>query len=104
MPIDGNEKDWMEYIGAIKSASRLSWTSGRNQTERLQIGWQVHRTAMKMLNTEIWRKYPLLKKTAWDVVKETLAFMDQTMGCGENISDQDRMIWRREYEECAESE
>ena len=100
MPIDGNEKDWMEYIGAIKSASRLSWTSGRNQAERLQIGWQVHRTAMKMLNTEIWRKYPLLKKTAWDVVKETLAFMDQTMGCGENISDQDRMIWRREYEEC----
>ena len=100
MPIDGNEKDWMEYIGAIRSASRLSWTSGRNQAERLQIGWQVHRTAMKMLNTEIWRKYPLLKKTAWDVVKETLAFMDQTMGCGENISDQDRMIWRREYEEC----
>ena len=100
MPIDGNEKDWMEYIGAIKSASRLSWTSGRNQAERLQIGWQVHRTAMKMLNTEIWRKYPLLKKTAWGVVKETLAFMDQTMGCGENISDQDRMIWRREYEEC----
>ena len=100
MPIDGNEKDWMEYIGAIKSASRLSWTSGRNQAERLQIGWHVHRTAMKMLNTEIWRKYPLLKKTAWDVVKETLAFMDQTMGCGENISDQDRMIWRREYEEC----
>ena len=100
MPIDGNEKDWMEYIGAIRSASRLSWTSGRNQAERLQIGWHVHRTAMKMLNTEIWRKYPLLKKTAWDVVKETLAFMDQTMGCGENISDQDRMIWRREYEEC----
>ena len=100
MPIDGNEKDWMEYIGAIRSASRLSWTSGRNQAERLQIGWQVHRTAMKMLNTEIWRKYPLLKKTAWGVVKETLAFMDQTMGCGENISDQDRMIWRREYEEC----
>ena len=100
MPIDGNEKDWMEYIGAIKSASRLSWTSGRNQAERLQIGWHVHRTAMKMLNTEIWRKYPLLKKTAWDVVKETLAFMDETMGCGENISDQDRMIWRREYEEC----
>ena len=100
MPIDGNEKDWMEYIGAIRSASRLSWTSGRNQAERLQIGWQVHRTAMKMLNTEIWRKYPLLKKTAWGVVKETLAFMDETMGCGENISDQDRMIWRREYEEC----
>ena len=98
MPTNGSENDWIEYIGVIKSDSR--WTSGRNQAERLLLGWQVHRTAMKMLRTEIWRKYPLLKRPAWDTVKETLAFMDETMGCSENISDEDRMIWRREYEEC----
>ena len=79
MPTNGSENDWIEYIGVIKSDSR--WTSGRNQAERLLLGWQVHRTAMKMLRTEIWRKYPLLKRPAWDTVKETLAFMDETMGC-----------------------
>ena len=83
MPTNGSENDWIEYIGVIKSDFR--WTSGRNQAERLLLGWQVHRTAMKMLRMEIWRKYLLLKRPAWDTVKETLAFMDETMGCSENI-------------------
>ena len=90
IPTNDSEKDWSEYIEAIRSASRL--TSGRNQAERLLFGWQVHRMAMKMLRTKIWRKYPLLKRPAWDTVKETLAFMDETMGCGENISNEDQMI------------
>ena len=55
---------------------------------------------MTVLRTEIWRKHPLLKKPAWDTVKETLAFMDETMGCGDNISNEDRLRWRREYQEC----
>ena len=39
MPTNDNEKDWSEYIEAIRSASRMTWSSGRNPVERLMFGW-----------------------------------------------------------------
>ena len=93
--INSDEVDWLCYIGAIKIASeRLRM--GRTKQESLHMGWQVHRLAMNVMKTEVWKKYPSLKKMVWNSLKNTVGFMDELMNYND-ISGPDRAEWKLDY-------
>ena len=91
--LEDNEEDWIWYIGALKMAAQRF----RTRQENLYKGWQVHRLAMDVMTTEVWKKYPSLKKMVWSNLKITVGFMDMKMQDFENISWKDRTEWRGEY-------
>ena len=70
--LNDDEDDWLCYIGAIKIKSqRLGINMGRTRQESFHMGWQVHRLAMSVMATEVWKKYPSLKKLVWNNLKNT---------------------------------
>ena len=95
--LNDDEEDWLCYIGAIKIASqRLGINMGRTRQESLYLGWQVHRLAMSVMATEVWKKYPSVKKLVWNNLKNTVGFMDEMMNYND-ISRTDRAKWRGDY-------
>ena len=60
------------------------------------MGWQVHRLAMNVMKTEVWKKYPSLKKMVWNSLKNTVGFMDELMNYND-ISGPDRAEWKLDY-------
>ena len=92
--LEDNVEDWICYIGSIKMAAQRFGGFGvrmsRTRQEDLYTGWQVHRLAMNVMTTEVWKKYPSLKKMVWTNLKITVGFMDMMMQDYDNISWKDR--------------
>ena len=77
--MNDDEEDWMCYIGAIKIASqRLGINMGRSRQESLHMAWQVHRLAMSVMSTGVWKKYPSLKKLVWSIERTRLASLTRS--------------------------
>ena len=95
--MNDDEEDWLCYIGAIKIASqRLGINMGRSRQESLHMAWQVHRLAMSVMSTGVWKKYPSLKKLVWSNLKNTVGFIDEIMNYND-ISGSDRAKWKGDY-------
>ena len=95
--MNDDEEDWLCYIGAIKIASqRLGINMGRSRQESLHMAWQVHRLAMSVMSTGVWKKYPSLKKLVWSNLKNTVGFIDEIMSYND-ISGSDRAMWKGDY-------
>ena len=48
---------------------------------------------MSVMATEVWKKYPSVKKMVWFNLKNTVGFMDDMMNYN-NISETERAKWR----------
>ena len=51
---------------------------------------------MSVMATEVWKKYPSVKKLVWNNLKNTVGFMDEMMNYND-ISRTDRAKWRGDY-------
>ena len=51
---------------------------------------------MNVMETEVWKKYPSLKKLVWNSLKNTVGFMDELMNYND-ISGPDRAKWKVDY-------
>ena len=95
--MNDSEEDWLCYISAIKIASqRLGINMGRSRQESLHMAWQVHRLAMSVMSTGVWKQYPPLKKLVWSNLKNTVGFIDEMMNYND-ISGSDKAKWKGDY-------
>ena len=95
--LDDGEEDWNHYNRALEIASRRLWGClSDNRQESLNMGWQVHRLAMNVMETEVWKRYPAMRKIVWSNLRSTAGFMDTLMNY-DDISRADRAKWRPQY-------
>ena len=74
------EEDWFCYLGAIRIASdSLRYASHGTGERGFNLGWEIHRLAMNVMGTGVWKKYPAIKKMVLYCLKNTVDYMENLL-------------------------
>ena len=91
------EEDWFGYLGAIRIASDSLRYANYGTGERgFNLGWEIHRLAMNVMGTGVWKKYPAIKKMVLYCLKNTVDYMDNLLHY-DNIGSARRIKWNTAY-------
>ena len=92
-----SEEDWFCYLGAIRIASdSLRYASYGTGERGFNLGWEIHRLAMNVLGTGVWKRFPAIKKMVLYCLKNTVGYMEKLLRY-DNIGSARRIKWNSAY-------
>ena len=90
---EDKEGVWFQYCETLLRTAASLW--GMKERKGIEVGWSVHRAALRMIKSDGWHKYWEIQRSIWETLKYTNHYMGERM---ERMGNEDiYMLWRLDY-------
>ena len=90
---EDKEGVWLQYCETLLRTAASLW--GMKERKGIEVGWSVHRVALRMIKSDGWHKFWEIQRSIWKTLKYTNHYMGERM---ERMGNEDiNMLWRLDY-------
>ena len=90
---EDKEGVWLQYCETLLRTAASMW--GMKERKGIEVGWSVHRVALRMIKSDGWHKFWEIQRSIWKTLKYTNHYMGERM---ERMGNEDiNMLWRLDY-------